>query len=140
MMFNYCLRIKTIQLGASEGIPPSEQGGFIATNIHQAFDGCVSLSHIHGVIDVSEMEVTAYSAFNACYSLQEVRLRGIKTDISFRYSKVLSTESLLYLFTHAQTVVGKTIGLHPEVLARLTDDQIAIATSKGWRVIAQNMI
>ncbi|MBQ3029158.1 MAG: BspA family leucine-rich repeat surface protein [Lachnospiraceae bacterium] len=75
--------------------------------------------------------------FNNCASLLECELKGLKTTLSFKDSPLLSKESVLYIFENAQTVTtSQTITLHADVFAQLTEDEIAIATEKGFSVVS----
>lgn len=90
--------------------------------------------------------ITMESMFNGCANLKELRLTGlgenndcIELDLSSCYN--LTKESVLYLFENAfdRAAAGYTnpftITLHPDTKALLTEEEIAIATNKGFTVV-----
>ena len=81
-------------------------------------------------------ECTSFSeTFDACYQLQNLKLgRGIKENIYLAYSLLLTKESILDLFENLEEVESKTITLGAANTNKLTIEEIAIATQKGWTV------
>ena len=77
------------------------------TNFKNAWAGCTSLTTLGG--------------FGA-----------ISADINLQWSTLLTVESLMNVITQAATVTGKTMKLGSENLAKLSDAQKGVATSKGW--------
>ena len=75
------------------------------------FSTCQTLREIKGILDVSGCNST-YSAFSNCNSLEEVRIKGMKTDIDLSSCANLSLESVKYLVDNLQQVTGKSITLH----------------------------
>ena len=62
-------------------------------------------------------------------------IRGIKFDLNLAYSDKLTTESAMVFINGLEEVDSpKTISFHSKVKNQLTEDQIAIATAKGWTV------
>jgi len=72
------------------------------------FAGCMELREIVGTLDLTSVEGTGV-IFDSCNSLEEVRIKGLKTDITFRWSPSLSIESVKYLVDNLQQVTGKVI-------------------------------
>ena len=69
--------------------------------------------------------------------LEEVRIKGLKTDLDLSPCAKLSVESVRYLVENAQAVSGKRIDLsralldaHEEELGDLGDT----ASDKGWTI------
>ena len=94
-------------------------------------------------LDVSNWDVghiTSYSAilstFNNCPALVDFQApKNINNNISFNYSTALSHDSLMSIINNLATVTStKTLTLGATNLAKLTDDEKAIATGKGWTV------
>jgi hypothetical protein len=76
------------------------------------------------------------NCFN-CNALEEIRFEGaIGTDISFQNCPLLSKESLLNILSVLKDISGtnttQTLTLGTTNLAKLTDEEKAIATEKGW--------
>lgn len=112
------------------------------TNLYYTFYGCKKLVSL----DISSWNLTnvtnTSSIFNNCNDLTNLQFGyDIKCSISFSYSTKLTVESLLsvlnglYDFTGNGETPTSTQGrltLGTTNLAKLTDEQKAIATGKGW--------
>ena len=57
---------------------------------------------------------------------------AIKESIDLSASTKLTVESIMNVVNQAATVTGKTMTLGSTNLAKLSDEQKAVATSKGW--------
>ena len=100
------------------------------------FNTCTNLKEVLG-LDMTRVTATD-TMFMSCSNLETCYLKGLKNHISLGDSPKLSKESVLYLFNNAQTVSStKTISLHADVFAKLTDAEIATATEKGFSVISK---
>lgn len=102
------------------------------TQTYSMFYRCFKLEEVP-LLDMTKVVGTGLM-FDQCPRLREIRLKGLKESLKLSDSPLLSKESILYLFNNAQVVSGKRIELHPSVRAKLTDEDIAIATNKGWAV------
>ena len=72
-------------------------------------------------------------AWNNCTSLTTLGGFGaISADIDLSASTKLTVESIMNVITQAATVTGKTMKFGSDNLAKLTDEQKAVATNKGW--------
>lgn len=88
----------------------------VSNSMNAAFEICHRLKMIKGIILVSR--VTEFTeAFNECYSLESVKLMGIKKNVSFSDSARLDNASILYMIENA-AATGITITLHPTAYAR----------------------
>ena len=68
-------------------------------------------------------------------SVVNVNIANLGVSLDLSYCKALSIDSVLFLFNNAKSgVSGKTIQLNSLVFDQLTEDQIAIATEKGFSV------
>lgn len=143
-MFAYCYSIKSLDL--------SNFNTSAVTIMNLMFYSCDLLTSL----DVSNLDTSAvtsmYSIFYNCYSLttiigthtlEEVQagtvkaLRGLKISISFSDSPNLERASILALFYGLADLTGntkQTIILHATAKARLTAEDIKIATDKNWDV------
>ena len=115
-MFNSCARLKVLNL---ENIDNSVNKKYIGM-----FDDCSALEDLR-FNDLGHLDIS------------DPGYQGI--DIS--YSPKLTKESVLYLFENAfdRAAAGYTnpftITLHPDTKALLTEEEIAIATNKGFTVV-----
>lgn len=100
MCYN-CTSLKSISLDLS--------GGEITSSEHM-FNGCSKLTAVTGVIDLTRSQRTG-NMFGGCSSLEEVRIKGLKTDLDLSACVSLSTESVKYLVDNLQQTAGKSISL-----------------------------
>ena len=96
------------------------------TSISDMFLRCASLISIIGTHTLEEVHAVTVKA-----------LRGLKVSISFSDSPNLERASILALFYGLADLTGKTkktVELHATAKARLTAEDIKIATDKNWDV------
>ena len=102
------------------------------TNMSYMFNGCSKLETIP-LLDTSNV-ADSYCMFSTCYKLTNIGgFQGLKVSISMGNSYNITRESMLNIFN----TIGearKTITIHQDVADRLTDEDIAIATNKGWTI------
>lgn len=116
-MFTLCTKLKsTFEINASK-----------VTNVAGFVNYCSSLTEIGPLVNLGEAYSTSSSENAWGYSL----------DLS--YCKSLSHDSLVNLFNNLYDIASKgcnkqKINLGTENLAKLTQEEIAIATNKGWNV------
>jgi hypothetical protein len=71
--------------------------------------------------------------FNYCSSLVNFQApMNISVDFCVDACTLLSHDSLMSIINNLTTVTGKTLDLGATNLAKLTDEEKAIATNKGW--------
>ena len=84
---------------------------------------------------------SAYYCFDTCYCLQHLTFgrdnngkmtMSTATPLRFDWSPLLTHESLINILNVIGTVTGKTLQLGSVNLAKLTAEEKAIATNKGW--------
>lgn len=108
-------------------------------NVHAyqfMFNGCTSLHTIEflNMINVND-EDRCFNTFKECTSLKTAKISNLGVSLDLSWCKVLSVDSVLFLFNNAKSgVSGKTIQLNSLVFDQLTEEQIAIATEKGFSV------
>lgn len=119
-----CASLKTMTLGNSPNVTEINQiayqctsltevtigTGDALTKVDNAFNGCSRLGRINGTLDLTKL-VNTGNIFFGCDSLEEVRIKGLKVDLSLQQSTNLSTESVKYLVENLQQVTGKSITL-----------------------------
>ena len=102
-----------------------------ATNISQCFNDCHSLTSLPYMNLASVTDAT--NAWYGCGNLTTLGGFGaISTDFSLSSSPNLTVDSIMNVINQAATVTGKTMTLGIENLDKLTDEQKAVATNKGW--------
>lgn len=102
------------------------------------------LKYNAGITDIPEWNIPSVidleGAFDNCYQLTNVGgFKGLKTDISFASSSLLTRESVLNIINKAIDLTGldsHTIELNTNTLNRLTPDDIKLATDKNWIIIS----
>lgn len=101
------------------------------TNFNYAWNNCRALTSM-GQLDLSSGTKFGYT-WNNCSALTTLGGFGaISADFSLDTCTKLTVESLMNVINQAATVTGKTMTLGSTNLAKLTDEQKAVATSKGW--------
>ena len=101
------------------------------TNFNFAWGNCSSLTTI-GQLDLSK-GTNFGNAWAGCASLTILGGFGaIKENFDLSDSPNLTVESLMNVINQAAAVTGKTMTLGSTHLAKLSDEQKAVATSKGW--------
>ena len=117
-MFDNCDRLTTLDLSSFDTSS--------VTNMSSMFYNCNNLTTIIGNHTIEEVHAGTVKA-----------MRGLKISISFSYSPNLERASILALFYGLADLTGntkQTISLHATAKARLTAEDIKIATDKNWDV------
>lgn len=126
-MFYYCSSLQTVPAFDTSSV----------TYMSYMFYYCSSLKSIGGTLDMIKVtsDSNANYMFENCKLLETVKISNLGVSLDLSYCQVLSVDSVLYLFNNAKSgVSGKTIKLNSLVFDQLTEDQIAIATQKGFSV------
>ena len=143
-MFKYCNRLTTLDLSSFDTSAVNFMAGM--------FDKCDRLT----TLDLSSFDTSAVTnmgfMFYNCnnlttiignHTLEEVQdgtikaLKGTKESLNLSYSPLLERASILALFYGLADLTGntkQTIRLHATAKARLTAEDIKIATDKNWDV------
>lgn len=103
------------------------------------FNGRGSLKYIIGELDFSAITDAdgINAAFKGCTSLIEVEFSKecINSNISFLQSSQLSDKSIQSILDGLANVSEtRTLTLHSEVYAKLTEEQKQSAIDKGWTI------
>ena len=96
------------------------------TNMSFMFNYCTNLTTIIGTHTLEDVQAGTIKA-----------LKGTKVNIDLSYSPNLERASILALFYGLADLTGnttQTIMLHSTAKARLTAEDIKIATDKNWNV------
>lgn len=75
--------------------------------------------------------ISQYSPFSGCESLKFINIYGLKYDISFTTSPLLTTKSILYMIQNEAATSAITITLHADAYARaMASDEIVAALAE----------
>ena len=121
-MFSYCSKLTTIpQLDTSN-----------VTNMSNMFIGCYKLTTIPQ-LDTSNVTNMGYM-FISCSKLEAIHMTNINANLSISVSTLFTREALVEIIGNlkAQTSGSKTLTMGSTNLAKLTDEDKAVATGKGW--------
>lgn len=120
-----------------KNIDLSNATGFVSTTMYGWFDKCISLETLNlSGIDMSAVTNTQYM-FMGCVSLKNLILTGATLPgVSFSLSAatLLTVESLVAVMAALPTVSSATLTIGATNKAKLTEEQLAVATGKGWTV------
>lgn len=122
----YNLFIEIFNVANSAQVNPSQ--------FNNTFASCHRLKKILGVIYLGNASGNYTKAFFNCYSLESVKLKGIKESLDFSDSARLDNASILYMIENA-AATGITITLHPTAYARAEADA-AIQEAKASKGVS----
>lgn len=95
-----------------------------STRFVSSFEGCSALREIYGVLASSG----SYSdAFKGCAKLQRVRVRSLKSALSWADSPNIDKDSVLYVIQKAAPTSAITISLHATAYAKYSADDDIVA-------------
>ena len=122
-MFYDCLSLTSIpQLDTSK-----------VTDMWWMFNNCSNLTTIPQ-LDFSNVN-NASGMFIYCTNLTNLGgFINLHDDLDISYSNKITRESILNIFNDMAVVTNRSIKLHEVVYSQLTEEDIAIATQKGWSV------
>lgn len=133
-------RIESMVQGASSGttaLRTVKLPGASCTGIARGFRRARGLTtiEIDGTLDVSNISAFT-SVFEACVSLANIvgTITGIKYNIAFSNSPLTRDSALVILDGLDSSSSNHNVIFKASTYNLLTDDDIAIATNKGWSV------
>lgn len=120
-MFSFCKKLTTIpQFDTSK-----------VTNMSSMFESCPKLTAVPQ-LDVSKATNLSYM-FSGCSSLKSILMTGMKANFDISASTRFEKSDLVTIINNLATVTEtKTLTMGSRNLAKLTDEEKAIATNKGW--------
>lgn len=130
-MFDGCSSLKSINFGTFNTDK--------VTDYSSTFYGCSSLKKLpeFNAINWNPSYVSAYnSPLNQCYSLRDFGgFLNLHTTFYANSANSLSYESIMNIINKlADGVSGQTLYLTQDCVNMLSDEDIAIATNKGWTI------
>ena len=107
---------------------------FTAGIVYSAFNGCSNLVYIQ---KMSFSNVTSLvSVFDKCNSLVYANINGLKCNLNWGSSVMISKESVIYTIQNAFPVSAITITLHPDAYVRLADDAEIVAALEAQPLVS----
>lgn len=101
------------------------------TNMYLMFSGCGKLKIIPQ-LDTSKVTNMGF-IFENCINLKSILMTGMKVNFSISASTKFEESDLVTILNNLATVTStKTLTMGSTNLAKLTDEEKAIATNKGW--------
>lgn len=121
-MFQYCSNLTTVPLFDTSKV----------TNMGYMFSDCSNLTTVPR-FDTSKVTEMNYM-FSNCSNLEEIHMININANLNISDSTRFTREALLEIIGNlkAQTSGSKKLTMGATNLAKLTDEDKAIATNKGW--------
>ena len=120
-MFQSCSKLTSVPLFDTSNV----------TNMYYMFYNCSSLTSIP-LLDISNV-TSMYDMFFGCSRLETIHMINIGADLNIHYSTKFTREALLEIIGNLKTVTStKTLTMGATNLAKLTEEDKAIATNKGW--------
>ena len=125
-MFKDCFRLTSAPMFNTSNV----------ISISHMFSGCNSLTTIpaYDVSNVGAPGTTGFAGmFYGCYKLKSILMTNIGSDLNISASTKFEREDLLVILNNLKTVTEtKTLTMGADNLAKLTEEDKAIATNKGW--------
>ena len=101
------------------------------TDMSDMFSNCSNLTSVP-LFNTSNVTTMSYM-FYGCSSLETIHMLNIGVDLDISSSTKFTREALLEIIGNLKTVTStKTLKMGTTNLAKLTEEDKAIATNKGW--------
>ena len=101
------------------------------TSMYDMFSGCSILTSVPS-FDTSNV-TNMYEMFSGCSRLETIHIINIGANLDIHSSTKFTREALLEIIGNLKTVTTtKTLTMGSKNLAKLTEEDKAIATNKGW--------
>ena len=101
------------------------------TDMAYMFNNCPWLTSIPQ-LDTSNV-TDMRSMFSGCFRLKSILMTGMKTSFNISVSTQFETSDLVTILNNLATITStETLTMGSTNLAKLTDEEKAIATNKGW--------
>lgn len=126
-MFNQCDLLETLDLSSFDTSQVTDMGWM--------FFSCDNLTNLYVNFNTNNVKVLT-NIFYYSYGLTNVvgKFEGIKYNLDLSYSPLNSQSAMVFINGLATVTEKRTLSLKATTYDSLTNEQIAIATSKGWTV------
>ncbi len=106
------------------------------SNVSYMFSNTKNLVEINGIIDISDVNNSLQYMFISCSKLEQVYIKNLNSsELKLSDSLNLKKECLVYLLENAiASETTRTINLGSTNLAKLTAEEIAVGTNKGYTI------
>lgn len=94
------------------------------------------LERVIGIIDCNTPNASSISNIFLDSGVSSFKFARLNTNITFVGAPNIDRESILYLVNNSINTTAITVTLMPEVLARLTPEDIALASSRNITLTA----
>ena len=133
-MFSYCYKLKSLDLSHFDTSKVRSMYGI--------FSMCRSIKSINlSGLDTSNVTDMS-SIFSNCYSLETINCDGLQLPnidmpyIHLSYCSKLTVDSIVGMLNALPTTTnGYSFDIGTDNIAKLSEDQKAIATTKGWQLV-----
>lgn len=129
-MFSGCSSLKTVDFIAGRVFPKINYTA-------QMFYGCTLLERV--VLTGLDLKIATYvfSMFSGCKNLTDIvgPVYNIKDDLSVGSSPLTNDSAMVLINGLIETSEAKSFTFSAATYDTLTDEQIAVATAKGWTLI-----
>lgn len=102
------------------------------------FRDCRKLKQINTEISffANKANLGTTRMFSNCLVLEDVKLKGLMTDISFAESPLLSNDTILYMVQNSNATTTITVTLHPEAYERAIADAEIMAAVEAKQYVS----
>ena len=124
-----CASMETIRL--------TNTNSLTVDNLSFTFYNCSNLICIYDILDISS--IASASKLNYpfwCSKLVEVRIKGLKINLSMSKCTDISKNSILYAISNAKPGSAITITLHPDAYVRLAGDADIVAALEAQPLVS----
>ena len=117
-----------------ETVPPFDTSS--ATDVDGMFNYCEKLTSLP-LLNVSNVTSEMSTIVWGCRSLTNLEgFTGLKMNLNLGSCPLLTVDSVMNVINNAKKMTSspKTLTLHQDVFNKLSSEQIATATAKGWNI------
>ena len=130
-MFSYCRKLKKLPL--LRGFSGKTTSVFLSCEALEE----VPAYDLSGVTTTNSVSAISGNMFYGCTSLKRIKCFGLTVAVNISYSTQFTREALVEILTNLGNARSgsQTLTMGETNLAKLTADDIAIATAKGWTLV-----
>lgn len=148
-MFNYCDELRRVYFSSIPKISNCNKMFYYCsyleevpslntdncTNFQSMFYDCRYLIEIPSFSVANAVDNGLNSMFTFCFKIEKIHITNISQNLNISYSTKMEREALLEVLGNLKDLTGSTskkLTLGSTLLAKLTEDDKAIATNKNW--------